>query len=412
MARRLGPWGLLGALALLALAVLGWGSWRLADSLGLSGNGQEFSILRWELQNAPTKWLQAARELVSGGASGAEEDQLVAAYFTLVDEAQVLEKQITAAGPTDRAALEERLAQLRRQQEALENRVERILEGRLTSVLADVGLASSLPIFTEIEVVWPPVDFDFGLPPRVLVVSPRDRVFLLDEELLVGNLTEAQVAALEASVAERGLSGLVEEIGGVATYPSNVSPERSYRSALVTIAHEWVHHYLFFKPLGFRYFLNPDLRTLNETLANIVGGELADLLEQHYPLPAAVPSDLPPSAASAGFDFRQVMHNLRLRVDQLLAQGRITEAEALMEGTRRYLAENGVFIRKINQAYFAFHGTYADTPASTSPIGPKMQEVRQRVPSLAEFVRLMASVTSEGELDELLAELRARAGAG
>jgi hypothetical protein len=98
------------------------------------------------------------------------------------------------------------------------------------------------------------------------------------------------------------------------------------------------------------------------------------------------------------------MHELRLEVDRLLSRGEIQEAEALMEEKREFLAESGFYIRKINQAYFAFHGLYADTPASSSPIGPKMVELRRLNPSLGDFIRSVADITSEDELDRLLAE--------
>ena len=57
-------------------------------------------------------------------------------------------------------------------------------------------------------------------------------------------------------------------------------------------------------------------------------------------------------------------------LEGLLAQGKIEEAEAYMEERRRFLAANGHFIRKINQAFFAFHGSYATSPASISPGHP------------------------------------------
>jgi hypothetical protein len=101
------------------------------------------------------------------------------------------------------------------------------------------------------------------------------------------------------------------------------------------------------------------------------------------------------------------MRELRLAVDDLLAEEKIEEAETLMEQTRLFLAENGHYIRKINQAFFAFHGTYADTPASSSPIGPKVQAVRDRSDSLSDFVQTMSQVSSAEELDELLSELGA-----
>ena len=80
-----------------------------------------------------------------------------------------------------------------------------------------------------------------------------------------------------------------------------------------------------------------------------------------------------------------------------------------MEEKRQYLADNGYFIRKINQAYFAFHGLYGTAPASSSPIGPKLQELRRRIPALAEFIRAVSKITSEADLDRLLASYGAEA---
>jgi hypothetical protein len=75
-----------------------------------------------------------------------------------------------------------------------------------------------------------------------------------------------------------------------------------------------------------------------------------------------------------------------------------------MEETRQFLAENGFYIRKINQAYFAFNGLYADTPASSDPIGEKMTTLRDLSPSVGEFVRTVSGITSAEDLDRLLAE--------
>jgi hypothetical protein len=192
-------------------------------------------------------------------------------------------------------------------------------------------------------------------------------------------------------------------ISGIATYPSTVPEHASYEKVLETVAHEWLHQYLFFHPLGSRYFDNDTLRTLNETVANIGGREIADLVQQRFPLPQS-DSTAASEPEEPRIDFRAEMHALRLEVDRLLSEGKIGEAEALMEEKREFLAENGFYIRKINQAYFAFHGLYADTPASSSPIGPKMQELRRLSPSLGDFIRSVAEITSEEELDRLLAE--------
>jgi hypothetical protein len=74
-----------------------------------------------------------------------------------------------------------------------------------------------------------------------------------------------------------------------------------------------------------------------------------------------------------------------------------------MEETRLVLAENGFYIRRINQAYFAFHGSYADTPGSIDPIGPKFDELRRNSASLEEFIETAREFTSAADLDATLA---------
>jgi hypothetical protein len=96
------------------------------------------------------------------------------------------------------------------------------------------------------------------------------------------------------------------------------------------------------------------------------------------------------------------MRALRQDVEAMLADGRIEEAEALMAAKRDEFEEKGVFIRKLNQAYFAFHGFYADTPASIDPIGPKLQALLDSSGSPGEFVRAASRITSRAELDEAL----------
>jgi hypothetical protein len=120
-------------------------------------------------------------------------------------------------------------------------------------------------------------------------------------------------------------------------------------------------------------------------------------------VPAVRPNAGEEPPPDQSIDFNQVMRELRLDVDRLLAEGKAAEAEALMEDRRRFLADHGYYIRRINQAYFAFHGLYANTPASSSPIGPKVEELRRRSASLGNFIHAAARITSEGDLDRLVA---------
>ena len=96
------------------------------------------------------------------------------------------------------------------------------------------------------------------------------------------------------------------------------------------------------------------------------------------------------------------MRALRRQVEAMLAEGHVEEAEALMATKRDEFEAKGVFIRKLNQAYFAFHGFYADTAGSIDPIGPKLQTLLEHAGSAGEFVRVAAGITNRAELDAAL----------
>jgi hypothetical protein len=99
------------------------------------------------------------------------------------------------------------------------------------------------------------------------------------------------------------------------------------------------------------------------------------------------------------------MHETRVKADELLAQGKIAEAETYMEERRLFFWENGYLLRKLNQAYFAFHGAYADVPggaAGEDPVGPAVRALREQSDSLAEFVKTIAWMTSFEELQQTL----------
>jgi hypothetical protein len=95
------------------------------------------------------------------------------------------------------------------------------------------------------------------------------------------------------------------------------------------------------------------------------------------------------------------MRTTRLEVDVLLAAGEIEQAEQYMEARRLFFWDNGYRIRKLNQAYFAFHGAYADAPggaAGDDPVGEAVRALWQRVGSPADFLRLMARMNSYQDL--------------
>jgi hypothetical protein len=112
------------------------------------------------------------------------------------------------------------------------------------------------------------------------------------------------------------------------------------------------------------------------------------------------------------FSFRTTMRTTRLKVDKLLAAGKVDEAERYMESQRLLFVQNGYPLRRLNQAYFAFHGSYGSSAAASSPIGPKLaalreglsklESMRDGMSSLSAFLVAVRGITSEAELDRLL----------
>jgi len=402
------PWRIAVAIASLLLLVTAVASAVVllrgggpSDPISKAAAPFRYDLTGWEIRHLANRWLYKIGHLFDDGPSLEEENDMLQRYFALAADVASLEQQL-AAGEDEslRSALDEK----RKEQERLENKAEAILEKRVSKVVEDEGLTTSLPLFSQVHFVFPPLDFEFHQPPSVLVISPRDHISLNQAIFLRRGLTGEQVTTLEDETAASGVSSLVMNIGGIATYPSTVPEDASYEEVLETVAHEWLHQYLFFHPLGSHYFDNATLRTLNETVANIGGRQIADLVQQRLPLPQSSFAADDEAGEESLIDFRAEMHELRLEVDRLLNEGKVGEAEALMEEKRKFLAESGFYIRKINQAYFAFNGLYGDTPASSSLIGPKMVALQRLSPSLGDFIRSAAEITSEEELDRLLAE--------
>ena len=263
--------------------------------------------------------------------------------------------------------------------------VEAVLETAVARVLHQEGVGG-----------FPPVAFRFDFPPMLLIISPRERIERIRTVLLQPNLDIKRMEALEGKVeAARGVSALVEGLGGLATYPSLIPPGYGLRDTVSAIAHEWMHHYFFFRPLGRAYGRDSQMTTLNETAADIAGKEIADRVLRGYGIEPVETAE----GGEAPFD--REMRAIRKEVDRLLVEGRVRETEAFMEASRLRLAGMGYHIRRLNQAYFAFHGTYALSPQSTSPIGEELEQLRQRAGSLVEFIRLVAGISSYRELQDL-----------
>jgi len=393
---------LLGAFAIVGAAFVFEASGP-SDAAEAAANRNSFNLITWELKHLPQKWLYKIGGVLRD--ERGSDDEALRRYFELGDEID----RLAANAPGS-----DELARVTDERGGLEARVEEIIEGRVTSVLEEQGLALEPPLFSDLGLIFPPVDFELDPPPRVLAVSPRDRIDLEDSYLLTPGLSSEAALAIEGGVEadDSGVSALVVTAGGVATYPSVINEGRPYERVVDTVFHEWLHQYLIFFPLGRSYFEGGEARTLNESVANIAGSELARLyfekygaLEPETPTPTSVPNTTPspsPGPADEPFDFGAEMQALRVETEELLADGRIEEAEALMQRKRDEFAAKGRYIRRLNQAYFAFYGFYADTPASIDPIGPKLATLLDQAGSPGEFVRQASGITTQDELDRLL----------
>lgn len=372
-----------------------------------------FDLVTWEAANVFDKWLHNAwLALPWNSTSDQERLASVREYFRLGEEVAGIRSEMdSAAAAADRGAvseLEARLDALRARRSALRAEVEHAMEAALTAAAKAEGLDSVGGI------LLPPVDIRLSQPPKLLVTSPRGRISRTHDVLLRPDISIHESEQVERTLLEEAdLSALVTDIGGIATYPASVPGTRTLKWTLELSAHEWVHHYLFFRPLGQRYSSDPDMQTLNETVADIAGRELGAVALELM----GEPIDSGPSSEDNGneatgtgpeFDFNSAMRETRLRVEALLSEGRVEDAEAYMEQRRLLFVDNGYSIRKLNQAYFAFHGTYADTAASISPIGDQLKEFRELTPDLGSFIRDLSGITSYERFLEVLESARGR----
>lgn len=365
-----------------------------------------YDIVRWEFGNFLSKWTNRVANALSAGADDARKYEQVRRYFDMGAESARFRYELRlAAANGGNARMDELQAKLiaaEAPRQALADDVEETIEAAISAALAAEGLS------TFGEFIFPPVDIRLTEPPKLLVTSPRDRIARTHEALLRSDVTLRDRQALEDELlGTANLSALVEDIGGLATYPASVPTTQSLRWTLQASAHEWLHHHFFFRPLGQNMFANADMVTLNETIASIAGKEIGD--RAFVIMGGEIPAPSPTAAQSAdaapqAFDFGAEMNRTRRRVDALLERGDIERAEAYMERRRLLFVENGYPIRKLNQAYFAFYGTYADLPASVSPIGEQVRRFRELTPDLGDFI---ARVSDISDYDEFLRMLRA-----
>jgi len=372
----------------------------------------EFDYITWDVNATLVKLSQTGMNPWQA-LSPQEQHSLVTHYIELTSQLEQVQARIQQiyADPAVKDPEVIAKAELEEQQDLLEAvtsltpLAESILQGQVTEILVEEGIA-------RLGDAVPPLLFHTTPLPKALIVSPRDAIQQDVNLSLLADLTLAQVNQLERNVEKiTGGSALVVNVGGIGIYPTMVMRSSNLPWIIDTIAHEWTHNYLTLRPLGFNYDTTPELRTMNETTASIAGGEISlKVLQRYYPEYVSSTTEGGKHTASftavtAPFDFRAEMHTTRVKVDELLADGKIQEAEAYMEERRVVFVSQGYDIRKLNQAYFAFYGAYADSPggaAGEDPVGPAVRALRERSASLAEFLRTMGRMNSFEDLQAVV----------
>jgi hypothetical protein len=355
----------------------------LDSVLNIATKGYRFSIPGWEITSIATE----IKQTYENRNVSVNDTQIVVDYFNALQQNNV------AASKTA----------------GLRDKVESIIELQIRSVLKQNGIIN--PFGSIFRVNFPPIDFELAEPPHLLVISPRNQIDRIRDILLLQNMTTDQMNDIENQVKESGYSALVVELGGLgATYPTFINTNSSLHDVLNAATEEWVHQYLAFKPLGFRYVLDllgisrsQDIITMNESLAGIVSSEIGDQVYKKFYASYFPESNNPPPTESSTptFDFNAAMRQIRQNVDTFIANGQIEQAEQYMNERRDYLQTQGYYIRKLNQAYFAFYGTYADTTAYIDPIGTAVQNIRDKSNSIKEFLNTLANMTTVIGLDKL-----------
>ena len=411
---------------LIAIPLLG------GSSVGLSNQSErvraytrniEFDYIQWILDALGIKLTQQALGVVR---YLPEEQRRQAAleYLTLVQQIQQGEGELNNiyADPniTDpksaSAPLRQELEELYARRAELAPLAETVLQQQISEIVAEMSLSlAGQPV--------PPVMYHSSPLPLALIVSPRNAIRQDQNISLLPDLTLDQEVTLEDQVDKNlDVSSLVVGVGGIGVYPTMVMQTSDLNWLSEVIAHEWIHNYLSLRPLGVSYLNSPELRTMNETTASIAGKEIGRaVIERYYPELVPPP---PPEAEEtteepqttpqpAAFDFRKEMHETRTMVDQLLGYGLVEDAERFMEERRQLFWNNGYHIRKLNQAYFAFYGAYADQPggaAGADPVGEAVRSLRASSPSLADFMKKIAWMSSFDQLQRAVSQAAGQTG--
>jgi len=386
------------------------------DGLRKYTRGVEFDFVEWEISALFNKAVSASLKL-ERFLDNKQQVDVVQTWLAGTENVINLEQDLLTAQNDSSPNRDElvraaktNLDQKKADQNRLAKLAEAVLQNQTEITLAKAGFGLGGQIL-------PPVLYQVSDLPLNLIISPRTEIRNVLSLSLDPGLDAVEKDEIETGIyKDYDLSALIEPVGGIGAYPTMVMRTTDLNWLTETIAHEWIHNYLTFFPLGMRYYVNDQMRTINETTASLAGKEIGlDLIISFYPdrtpryylqMPTYTTVLAEGAETLNPFDFRAEMHETRVKVDALLAEGKVEEAEQYMEARRRFFWQNGYRLRKINQAYFAFYGSYNDTPgggaSGADPVGPAVQALRTRYSSLKEFLQAIRFVSSFDQLLQLL----------
>lgn len=386
------------------------------DGLRKYTRGVEFDFVEWEISALFNKAVSASLKL-ERFLDNKQQVDVIQTWLAGTENVINLEQDLLIAQNDSSPNRDElvqaaktNLDQKKTEQNRLAKLAEAVLQNQTEITLAKAGFGLGGQIL-------PPVLYQVSDLPLNLIISPRTEIRNVLSISLDPGLDAVEKDEIETGIyKDYDLSALIEPVGGIGAYPTMVMRTTDLNWLTETIAHEWTHNYLAFFPLGMRYYVNDQMRTINETTASMAGKEIGlDLIISFYPdrtpryylqMPTYTTVLAEGAETLNPFDFRAEMHETRVKVDALLAEGKVEEAEQYMEARRRFFWENGYRLRKINQAYFAFYGSYNDTPgggaSGADPVGPAVQALRTRYSRLNEFLQAIRFVSSFDQLLQLL----------
>ena len=389
--------------------------------LGALTSAESFSLSLWTVRVIGGKVWQAIGDPPGRELSADEQKRIFDEFFATADEANQLEGEINdlankgvTSADGGMAGLEQKLKALRQTREQQVALVEHTIEDQVEAILKH----DDISLFQTGSVFLPPVFSKLVDLPHVLVVSYRDHIEMRTQVAIRRTITVQQTGVLEDTVdRDLNVSSLVVPIGGYSTYPTMIAGSAPLDFVLGAVTHEWCHIFLMFRPLGESYGKSSDVAAMNETACSIFGDDAAALVRETYygaektprpwqtpPTPAPVPGEPPKREEPQGFNANRELRKIYLAAEERLKVKDITGAEEVMEEGRRRLADNGFYLRKLNQAFFAFYGSYAEGPDSIrpDPIGDDLRALRRRSPTLRDFMLTLSKMTSYNDLKRAL----------